>query len=492
MLRPSLTPEEFAALVDGLRAQPRETQWLEFKENFSDPNGIGEYISALSNSAVLVKAPRAYLVWGLEDSTHDIVGTTFDLKAAKKGNEDLENWLVRLLDPQPSYQYMREAIDGKYVAVLEINAASHRPVRFNGMESIRLGSYTKKLQDHPELERQLWRNLDATPFELGLAADGLDSSEVLQLIDYTTYFDLVDKPLPVGSTQVLKALQSARIIEQQLSGRWGITNVGALLFAKRLADFDSLARKAPRVIRYHGNNRVQTQREQVGTKGYASGFTGLIDYIDGLVPANEVIGKALRETVSMYPPLAVRELIANALIHQDFAATGTGPMFELFDDRFEISNPGVPLIDPGRFVDAQPQSRNEKLAWMMRQCHICEERGTGWDKIGFEIEFNQLPAPVIRTTDSHTTVVLFGHKPLSKMDREDRIRAVYLHACLRYVIHEDTTNSSVRERFGIEAKNAATATRYITEALAANVIVARDPAAGRKNMSYIPAWAAEE
>ena len=136
-----------------------------------------------------------------------------------------------------------------------------------------------------------------------------------------------------------------------------------------------------RVVQYRGNGRAETLREQEGAKGYASGFKGLIDYIHGVLPTNEVIERDLRKTVPMFPQLAVRELVANALIHQDFFATGAGPMVEIFDDRIEITNPGEPLVDTDRFVDTPPRSRNETLASLMRRYRICEERGSGIDKV---------------------------------------------------------------------------------------------------------------
>jgi ATP-dependent DNA helicase RecG len=113
-----------------------------------------------------------------------------------------------------------------------------------------------------------------------------------------------------------------------------------------------LRRKGVRVIAYKGNSRVATIREQEGIKGYACGFEGLIGYINTLLPSNEVIGQALRRTVPMYPELAVRELVANALIHQDFFVSGAGPMIEIFEDRMEIINPGVPLVEVDRFLSS--------------------------------------------------------------------------------------------------------------------------------------------
>jgi predicted HTH transcriptional regulator len=127
-----------------------------------------------------------------------------------------------------------------------------------------------------------------------------------------------------------------------------------VLFARKLEEFETLVRKAVRVIQYRGTSRVETIREQVGGKGYATGFEGLVSYINGLVPTTEVIAQALRRSVPSFPELALRELIANALIHQDFEIGGSGPTVELFDDRAEITNPGTPLIDATRFVDIPP------------------------------------------------------------------------------------------------------------------------------------------
>ncbi len=91
-------------------------------------------------------------------------------------------------------------------------------------------------------------------------------------------------------------------------------------------------------------------------------FEDLIGYINGLLPSNEVVEQAIRRAVPMFPELAVRELVANALVHQDFFVTGTGPTVEIFSDRMEITNPGDPIVDPERFLDSPPKSRNEDLA----------------------------------------------------------------------------------------------------------------------------------
>jgi predicted HTH transcriptional regulator len=478
-----------ADLVRELCKLPKETEWLEFKHNNAEPREIGEYISALANAAALNGKAFAYLLWGVENETHAILGTSFSPSAAKKGNEPLEAWLQRLLTPKIHVRFFELSLDGRPVVLLEIGPAFGQPVRFQTEAFIRVGEVKKLLREAPDRERELWRTLDRTPFEEWIAAEHLPADDVLRLLDYPAYFDLLEQPLPTNADGILEALANDKLIRPCPAGGWDITNLGAILFAKRLADFAALGRKTLRVIQYRGLGRIQTLKEQVGIKGYAGGFTELVGYINGLLPSNEVIGQALRKTVPMFPEPAVRELVANALIHQDFSVTGAGPMVEIFTDRIEITNPGAPLVDTRRFVDTPPKSRNEALASLMRRFRICEERGSGIDKVISQIELFQLPAPLFEVPDGFTRAVLFAHKPLSEMEKADKVRACYLHACLRYVTHQPMTNTSLRERFGIAQKNSATASRLIKEAVAAGVIRPYDESASKQQMKYVPFWA---
>ena len=477
------------SLVLEFAAMPSETGWLEFKENKAEPQDIGEYISALANSAALEGRAHAYMLWGVADDGHAIVGTSFDPRTVRQGNEELESWLLRLLSPRIGFHFHHIEIDGRSVVLLEIDSAFRHPVKFQGVEYIRVGSYKKPLKDFPEKERTLWRMLDATPFEMLAAAEKLGADEVLKLIDYPAFFELLDKPVPNHRDGMLAGLQAHRMIEPMGGGHWRIFNLGALLFAKRLADFPRLQRKAVRVVVYEGTGRVKTLREQEGMRGYAAGFEGLVGFVNNLLPINEMIGQALRKSVRMYPELAIRELVANALIHQDLSVTGSGPMVEIFDDRMEITNPGKPLMEPHRMLDHPPRSRNESLASIMRLVGICEERGSGVDKVVAEAELYQLPAPAFDVVGESTRATLFAPRPLAGMDREDRVRAVYLHACLRFVQRAHMTNTTLRQRFGIDPKNSAVASRLLKDALAAGVIRLEDEAAAPKLRRYVPHWA---
>jgi len=477
------------SLVNEIIKLPNETEWIEFKHNNEDPQMIGEYISALSNSAALNGKTNGYIIWGVDDTTHEILGTTFVPSSAKKGGEALENWLLRLLEPKIDFKFYEIKIDEKSIVLLEIAPAYRHPVTFSGTEYIRLGSHKKKLKELAEKERELWRIFDKVPFEKQIAVDNIDASEVLGYLEYTKYFELLNIPLPENRNAILEALIADNMVNKLDNAKYAITNLGAILFAKDLSKFNNLKRKAIRVIQYKDNTKFQTTKEIVGNKGYAVGFEGLIEYINNMLPSNEVIKQAFRENKTMYPELSIREIVANAIIHQDFFATGSSVMIEIFANRFEVTNPGTPLVDTERFLDSPPKSRNEAIASFMRRIGICEERGSGVDKIVIQTELYQLPAPIFETNGDHTVAILFAHKELKDMDKADKIRACYLHASLRYIQHDYMTNTSLRERFNIDVKNRSMVSKIINDAIEANKIAIYDENVGTKARTYIPSWA---
>lgn len=481
--------EYLAGLVKELCKLPAETPWLEFKRNNTEAKMIGEYISALSNAAALDGKSSAFVVWGIDDETHEIVGTTFKPHKEKIGNEEIESWLLRFLNPRLHFHFHCFCVDGVDIVLLEIPCAYGKPTSFHNVEYVRIGTNKKQLKDFPEQERALWRFFDKTPFEELSAASDLNADDALAMLDYSAYFELLNLPLPSDRNGILDRLVGDAMMRCDDAGRWEITNLGAILFARQIENFKGLARKAIRLVVYEGKGRLKTTREQQGHKGYASGFAGLIDYLTALLPRNEVVGKALRKEVPMYPDLAVRELIANALIHQDFSITGTGPMVEIFDDRLEITNPGAPLVALDRLLDSPPRSRNEALASFMRRAGICEERGSGVDKVVSETESYQLPPPRWEQPDGSFRVTLFGHRELKAMDKQERTHACYLHACLRLVMRDPMTNTTLRERFGIEPKNSAMASRIIRDAIEEGLIKPYDEGQSKKNSRYLPYWA---
>ncbi|MDR1936877.1 MAG: putative DNA binding domain-containing protein [Tannerellaceae bacterium] len=306
-----MTDQQFISLLNDLVKQPNESEWVEFKLNFHSAEEIGERISALSNGACIQNQLYGYIVFGVEDTTHIIKGTTFRGKSHKaKGNEDLEHWLATRLNPRIDFTIHEFDYDGqRHISLFVIPATKVQPVEFINQAYIRVGSITRKLNDFPEKQAKIWRKT-VVPFEKEIAKDSLQASDISKYLSTETYFDLMKLPYPSTQQGVIdKFLEEGLIVKNH--GCYAITKLGAITFAKNLRDFESVERKSPRVIVYKGKSKVETIREQSGSKGYAIGFDGLVTWINSQLPANEEIGKVLRTESRMYPEIAIRELVAN-------------------------------------------------------------------------------------------------------------------------------------------------------------------------------------
>lgn len=476
--------DQLEKLLKNLVLIPHETETVEFKENNFNQDEIGKRISALSNSVNLHDKKCAYMVFGVEDSSHKIVGTSFSPSRAKIGNDQLEFWLSQHLNPRINFTVHEFQYEGKNIVIFEIPPAINQPVKFNNIAYIRVGSATPKLNDYPEKESKIWNNINKKSFEKGIAKENLTVTEVLGLLDYSKYFSLTKQEIPSETSQFVEKMAQHGMVRRVFDNSYDITNLGAILFAKNLSDFPTVKRKSVRVVMYKGNTKVDRIREQEGKLGYAIAFENLLEYIYDKLPFNEEISKALRKEVKMYPEVAIREFVANALIHQDLSISGAGPMIEIFDNRIEITNTGEPLIDTDRFIDHPPRSRNEDLASFMRQIGVCEEGGTGVDRALYNIALYQLPAPSFEKYDNFTKVTLYAHKELKEMSLDDKVRACFQHCVLKYIEKSRMTNATLRERLNIGEKNYPAASAIIRATIEKNLIKESE-----KPKEYVPIWA---
>lgn len=311
---------------------------------------------------------------------------------------------------------------------------------------------------------------------------------MIELLDTQTYFELRKLPYPTNQESVLERLEHERLIQTGSSG-YSIRRLGALSLARRLSEFGDVSRKAPRVVVYTGTSKVSTKLDQTGGRGYAVGFQSLIQFVMAQLPQNEVIEEALRREQKLVPEIVIRELVANALVHQDMMVSGASVMIEIYSNRVEISNPGKPTIPLERFIDGY-QSRNERLADLARRMGICEEKSSGIDKVVRSVEFSQLPAPEFTTTRGRTVVVVHGHQPFESMGRADRVRACYQHATLKHVMREYMTNRSLRERFGLAEDKSAVISQVIAGAMQEGLVKADQTVGESKRLArYLPFWA---
>ena len=471
-----MTPQD----LDALLALPEENEHVEFKEakgGFHFDKLVG-YCVALANEG------GGRIVLGVSDRPpRRVVGTqAFELPARTCGGLH-ERLQIKVLCHEVAHP-------GGRVLVFEV------PGRPRGHALHVEGRYLMRAGDElvpmsPDRLRAIFAEGEAD-FIDQLAATDLDEAGVVALLDVQGWYDLRDRPLPSTRTEIVDALVSRRfaVRQGQRGGGLAITNLGALVLAKRLSSFDSVARKGVRVIVYDGVTKLQVKdgKDSVADSGYAVGFVKLVDQIHAETPASEGIRAALRQTTHAYPKKALREILGNALVHQDLAERGTGVVVEIYDDRVEVVNPGRPLLEVDRFID-ENQSRNERLADALRLLGVCDERGHGMDAVVTHIEAHQLPPYQCRLGSRHTTMVLSRYKGLNKLAPDERVQAVYQHCCLRFVSNLATNNESIRERFQIEKQNAAQASRLLREALEGGRIRAVDQNIGTKLMRYVPYWA---
>lgn len=199
--------ENLDKLILELCKLPDETGWVEFKHNNCDPKMIGEDISALANSAIIADRSHAYMIWGVDDATHEVVGTKVRLKQEKKGNQELENWLRYLLSKNADFEFQSVDIEGKHIEIIIVSKSIGVPVSFEKIEYIRVGSYTKKLMEFPSLQAQLWDRLRHEQFEDTYAMIDLQFEDVIRHLNCEAYFESLNMPIPTSPERFAHYLQ---------------------------------------------------------------------------------------------------------------------------------------------------------------------------------------------------------------------------------------------------------------------------------------------
>jgi predicted HTH transcriptional regulator len=483
--------DKLVQVIEYFSSQPTEYPHVEFKEDNSDPTTMAKNISAIANTLIKENIPRGYIIWGVTNDKHDIVGTKFNPDTKKCGNEDIVLWLSKHIRPELEIKFHRATIDGKQLVALIIKVNRSQISKFDNVPYIRIDKNTRKLSDFPETEKQVWKEVLSSEFEIMPAKTDLAREEIEELLDLNAFYELRKDRVPVERDAVFAEIINCGIIQNNRDSTFNITNLGALLLAKDIRQFGRLQRKMPRVIAYIGDSKLDTKSEQVGQRGYAVGFDGLHNYIMLQVKEGEEIIGGLRRNKYRFPSLTVRELLANTIIHQDFAMDGLQPMIEIYSNRIEFTNPGSPIVPIDRFVDYPPNSRNQRMADEMFKMGICERRGSGWDKVADEIGRLSFPAPTIEKTETATHVVLMHSRSLNDMTREERMWSIYIHACLLWVEKRFTTNSTVRELFNIDEHNAAVASKLLAQAVKTGLITIFDEGSSNKYRKYVPKYAKE-
>ena len=477
-----------ARLKDSLEPVPQELNELDWKESLSARNNkLSQHLSAFANHP-----GGGYLTFGIDDKTGRIKGIT--KTDASPIIEKLASLGRDTLDPLVKIDHAIVDYQSKPLLLIQIAESSIKPVHLKSgtIEDcfIRSGGTTRKAS-RQEIG-SLMLNSKILRWEELHASKLLSSRDVSDKLDFRKIHQLLNRPVPENTAEIFDWMDAEKMVKIVNGSGFYITNFGAISAARSLKDFDDLSRKSIRVIKYKGNNKKDTEREIHGNKGYAIGFEGLIGVLNTILPKSEIIREALREETSVYPELALRELIANALIHQDFSVRGKGPMIEIFDNRIEISNPGrlLPSKKIDRLIGTSPESRNEALAAAFRRYKICEERGTGFQKAIISIEIFGLPPLHFEEGENYFKVTILAPKTFAQMSTKERIDACYQHAVIKHLSGETMTNTTLRERLKLHDKLRSMVSRLIKEALSKNIIKPKDPDnKSVKFNEYIPYWA---
>lgn len=477
------------AFVTHLCSLPAETGWVEFKVDSFNPDTVGRYVSGMANAAMLARKQHAFMVWGIEDETHNVVGTTVNLDKKKgSGNTDLLFWLAQKLTPKINLAVETVIVSDKRVEILVIEPGYQQPVSFSGDEYIRVGSNLTPLRHHPEKQRAIWQITSSYSFESSTLVPHIFADELFEkfaIQRFLKLFGMEDR----SRTHMIEILIQKGLILDNMQGGYEVKALLGLCCARDMNQFVELRHKAPRVLVYKGTNNLDAEHDNEGKLGYAIGFQPLFDTIMGYIPSREEMSQGLRKKIYDLPEIAIRELVANAIVHQDFTVSGQRPMIEIYKDRARISNAGTPLIDVERFIDGGTQTRNPEFARLMREVGICEQRGSGVDRAVKEIERAVLPPPLFAAREGSTAVTVYKKRAFAEMTPDERVRACYQHAQVKHENNEALNNASLRQRFGLPDKAISQVSNVIRDAQDAGKIKPLDPNQGSKFAKYVPFYA---
>ena len=342
-----------------------EQEWFEFKENWFQPETLGEYVSALSNAAAFHGKPCAFLVWGVTNDTHKIVGTDFN-QYRDYHSEPYQTYLARHLSPSVNFSFEESKIDGKRVVVLVIPAASEVPTSFKEKRFIRIGSSKVNLRSYPKREIQLFKILSGRV-------------EMIESLP-SKYTDLTFSKLfgYYGSKGIL--LKKGTFVQNLgLKNRDGEFN----LLAQLLSDNSHFP---IRVSIFNGETKASPlfSVREFGYNSLLYSLDDLLRYGDvlNLIQADERDRVVERKDVPLFDNLAFREAMINAVLHNRWAG-GHEPMVSVFSNRIEILSRGS--IPPAQtmegFFHGVSVPVNERLSEIFLQLHISEKSGRGVPKI---------------------------------------------------------------------------------------------------------------
>ncbi|MDR0185433.1 MULTISPECIES: ATP-binding protein [Prevotella] len=466
-------------LEDSLYPIPTELNELDWKSGLSSKTErLAQHLCAFSNYK-----GGGLLVFGVNN---DATFAPLSQAEIEKTVQTLGNIAKNNLSVSIPIEHSVQSYKDHSLLFVHIPENPDKPVHLRGKNIF--DAYTRSAGETVKMSRTQIKSLIAdsqgNPFEKRVARENVSLGDLLMTLNYQKFYELLEREIPKEKSIIARRLEEFGLCNKH-EGGWDITNMGAILFANDIRTFDKLKGHTVVVRKYVGSNNRELISEQFGAYGYAVGFEGLVDYIMKLTSTEEI--DVMRKSKPTYPRVAIRELVANALIHQDFSVEGMQVTIEIFSNRLTITNPGPPLNDVNRLLDLPPQSRNEDLAQTMYMLGICERRGSGIDRAVEAIEKMYLPAAKFAKGESFTRVFLYPRKSISDMTKQEKVAACYQHACLMYEDSSPINNKSVRDRFEIDDKHSSVASRIIADTVEAGFIkISDENIKSKKYATYIP------
>ena len=406
--------EKVKSLLEQLRKLPMETEWAEFKVNNFEPQAIGEYISALSNAACLHKKKKAYLVFGIENETHNIVGTKFKPKKKKVGNQELENWLITQLSPGIDFVIHEVQVNGNSVVIFEIDAAGNAPVKFKGKAFIRVGSYKQPIAKFPEKERKIWTSQPGFDWSAqicdGATINDLDPKAILKAREeYKQKHPHLADEVTLWDDRVF--LNKAKVTIED-----GITRTALILLGKE-DSYHFLIPAAPQISWIlKDENNIEKDYAHF-SQPFILNIEKVFNKIRNLNYRYMPDGTLFPIEITQYDPWVIREALHNCIAHQDYELKGRIHVVEK-PDQLIFSNLGHFI--PGRVETVLEKDapsdvyRNLFLANAMVNLNMIDTIGSGIKKMFLEQRKRFFPLPDFDLSQEDKTVVKIFGKILDK------------------------------------------------------------------------------
>jgi ATP-dependent DNA helicase RecG len=463
---------------------PRELNELDWKASTARSERMAKHLSAFANFT-----GGGFLVYGVADD-----GTVLGVNQEQVDlfSSQIANWARDLVEPEVRTHIFTFEFKAKVLLGVYIEEAFDKPVHRKGasleLSYLRAGGQSRQMtRDEIRQSMMSSRHQRFEEMPASLKGDQLQGWE--GLFDFSeflkrTKFDSTDEE------RVFEHLFAHRILAR-VNGKYHPTNLGVLMCARNLSLLPSYERYAVRIIEYSDKTKLQAKRDITYSAGISLSLDLVAKSVVDILPHSEIMRNATKLMVSVIPEIALRELIINSIMHRDLTQTSSFITIEIFSDRIEITNPGglLPTISVDRIIDHPSVCRNEVLSDCMRKIGLAEERGSGVDNALAAIELWGLPPVIFESEQDYFKAIILMPRTFNEMSKDERITAVYQHACLNKLTNKKTTNSTLRERFKFTTEETTKVGRLITDALESGKIKLANPTASRRDYHYLPYWA---